>query len=210
MHSFSKKLTKKLKATVKYIIVAFIFSCIILSATYLTFQKQIKEITSTLNLISFKSNKIVLKNVKINSNTNTLISYPSYGANYGTLIIPSIEVNLPIYYGDELEILKYGIGHTAGTYFPGEGGSILYMGHNTSNMLKRLPEIKNEDTIEIETTYGKYQYKVYDGKVIEDTDFASVPIQREEEILMIYTCYPTTAITYTPYRYIIYAKKVTK
>ena len=208
MHNFSKKLTKKLKATVKYIIVAFIFSILILSTTYILFKKEINNITSTLNLISFKSNKRILTNVKINTNTKTLIQYPSYGANYGRLIIPNIEVELPIYYGDELEILANGIGHTAGTYFPGEGGSILYMGHNTSNMLRKLPELKNNDIIKIETTYGNYEYQIYDGKVIEDTDFDSVPIQREEEILMIYTCYPVTAITYTPYRYIIYAKKV--
>ena len=208
MPNFLKKQIKKLKATVKYIIVAFMFSSLILSATYILFSKQIKSLSTTLELISFKSNKRILKNVKINLETNTLVNYPSYGANYGKLTIPDINVELPIYYGDELEFLKYGIGHTAGTYFPGEGGSILYMGHNTSDMLKRLPELNIGAKITIETSYGIYNYEIYEGKVIEDTDFDSVPIQREKELLMIYTCYPTNTITYTPYRYIIYANKI--
>lgn len=207
MHKFLKQLIKKLKATVKYIIVAFIFSIIIISATYILFSKTIDDITSTIDLISIKTNKKILKDVKIDTNTNTLMSYPSYGANYATLRIPSISVELPIYYGDDLDILKYGVGHTAGTYFPGEGGSIVYMAHNTSNMLRKLPELQNGELIEVETTYGIYRYTVYDGKVIEETDFDSVPINKEKELLMIYTCYPVTAIAHTPYRYIIYANR---
>ena len=207
MHNFLKQLIGRLKATVKYIIVAFIFSIIILSATYILFSKTINDITSTIDLISIKTNKKILKDVKIDKKPNTLITYPSYGANYATLKIASIGVELPIYYGDDLDILKYGVGHTAGTYFPGEGGSIVYMAHNTANMLRRLPEIKNGDEIEVKTTYDTYYYTVYNGKVIEETDFDSVPVNREKEVLMIYTCYPTTAITHTPYRYIVYASR---
>ena len=207
MHKFLKQLIKRLKATVNYIIVAFIFSIIIISVTYILFSKTIDDIASTIDLISIRTNKKILKDVKIDINTNTLLNYPSYGANYATLRIPSIDVELPIYYGDDLDILKYGVGHTAGTYFPGEGGSIVYMAHNTSNMLRRLPELKSGELIEVETTYGTYHYTVYDGKVIKETDFDSVPINKEKELLMIYTCYPVTAIAHTPYRYIIYANR---
>ena len=208
MHNNKNIITKILKATVKNIIVAFIFSLIIILTTYIVFSKPINKVLSIIDLISIKTNKIQLKDIKINKNTNTLESYPEYGSNYGTLSIPSINVNLPIFYGDDLEILKNGIGHTAGTYFPGEGGSIIYMAHNSSNMLRNLPELKNNDLITVKTVYGTYNYKVYDGKIIEETDFDSTPLQQNKEILMIYTCYPTTAITYTKYRYIIYANKI--
>ena len=208
MHNFLKQLIRKLKATVKYIIVAFIFSLIIITATYTLFSKTIDDIVSTIDLISIKTNKKILEDVKIDTKTNTLLTYPSYGSNYGTLRINSIGVSMPIYYGDDLDILKYGVGHTAGTYFPGEGGSIVYMAHNTVNMLRRLPEMAVGDKIEVETTYGTYHYTMTSGKVIEETDFTSVPVNREKEMLMIYTCYPVTAITHTPYRYIIYADRI--
>lgn len=207
MLNLLKKLTINLKATVKYIIVAFIFSIIALSSTRILFSKEIKNINSIINLISMKSTKRILKDVKIDIKTKTLVVKPNYGSQYGTLKIPSINVNLPIYYGDELEVLKYGVGHTAGTYFPGENGSILYMAHNTQNMLRRLPETSIGDEIIVETTYGTYKYSIYEGKVIEETDMDSVPIQEEKPLLMLYTCYPTTAIMHTPYRYIVYANQ---
>ena len=203
MFNFFKQLKKGVKATIKYTIVAFVFTAIILSAINTIFRDKIKEISSIINLISVKTTKKIFDEVKIDKKTNTLTSYPSYGTNYGVLKIPSIEVELPIYYGDELEILKYGVGHTAGTYFPGEGGSILYMAHNTANMLRRLPEVNKEDEKIEETSYGTFHYKIDSGKVIKETDMEEVPIQSEKELLMIYTCYPTTAITHTIYRYII-------
>ena len=207
MHNFLGKITKKTKATVKYVIVAFILSIIISITTYFFFSEPINKVVSIVDLISVKANKKILKDVKIDTTTNSLSKYPSYASNYGTLKIPSVGIELPIYYGDELEILKYGVGHTPGTYFPGEGGSIVYMAHNTVNMLRKLPETQNGDSIVVETIYGTYNYTIYDAKVINEKDFDSVPFQKEEELLMIYTCYPVTAITHTPYRYIVYAHR---
>ena len=53
---------------------------------------------------------------------------------YATIKIPKIDVDLPVYYGDSLDVLKKGVGHSSGSYFPGEGGSIIYMGHNSKKM----------------------------------------------------------------------------
>ena len=80
---------------------------------------------------------------------------PEYGTQYGTIEIEKIDVNLPIYFGDTLEVLKKGIGHSSGSYFPGEGGSIIYMGHNYKKMLKRLGELQIGNEIKITTSYGE-------------------------------------------------------
>ena len=80
------------------------------------------------------------------------------------------------------------------------------MGHNTSDMLRKLPEVQIGDTITVTTSYGTYNYSVTETKVIKDTETSEVPIQRDKEILMIYTCYPVTTVVYTPYRYVVYAK----
>ena len=104
--------------------------------------------------------------------------------------------------------MKYGVGHSSGSYFPGEGGSVVYMGHNTSNMLEKLPNIQIDDQITIETTYGTYNYLVYDMKIIDATDFDSVPIQRDEEILMLYTCHKMIGFGYSPKRFVVYANLI--
>ena len=142
----------------------------------------------------------------LNEEKKTLENYPEYGTQYATIEIPRIDANLPVYFGDTLEILKKGVGHSSGSYFPGEGGSILYMGHNSKKVFRRFSELKIGDEIKVTTTYGEYNYKIYDMQLIKETELEKVPIQREEEILMIYTCYPFNNVGYATQRYVVYAK----
>lgn len=196
------------KATVKGIIVAFIYYLIITLTFYCFFKDDIKMIFSFVNLVSINTNEKILKDVKIDLNTKNLQNYPEYGSRYATLKISSLNIEKTVYFGDTLSILKYGIGHSSGSYFPGEGGSVVYMGHNTYNMLANLPNIKINDIITVQTTYGIYNYQVYETKVIDATDFSSIPIQREKEILMLYTCKKMPNIGYSTKRIVVYANLV--
>ena len=72
--------------------------------------------------------------------------------------------------------------------------------------MARLPETKIDDIIEIETTYGTFEYKIYDQQVINELETDKVPIQTDEEKLMIYTCWPINNIGHAYQRYIVYAK----
>ena len=62
------------------------------------------------------------------------------------------------------------------------------------------------DEIKITTSYGEYTYKIYDMELINETDVDKLPIQRDKEILMIYTCYPFNNIGYATQRYVVYAE----
>ena len=42
--------------------------------------------------------------------------------------------------GDTLDILRYGVGHYAGSFFPGEGGSVIFAAHN--NYFRKLNQTK--------------------------------------------------------------------
>ena len=79
------------------------------------------------------------------------------------------------------------------------------MGHNTSGFLRKLPEIEIGTKIEINAVYGDYTYTVYDTKVVPQTQLDAVPVQREQEILMLYTCYPVNSIGHAKNRFIVYA-----
>lgn len=155
--------------------------------------------------ITTNQNKTEEKTI-INEEKKSLENYPEYGTQYATIEIPRIDAELPVYFGDTLEILKKGVGHSSGSYFPGEGGSILYMGHNSKKVFRRFSELQIGDEIKITTTYGEYNYKIYDMQLINETDTDKVPIQRDEEILMVYTCYPFNNIGYATQRYVVYAK----
>ena len=144
----------------------------------------------------------------IDTNTNKIQNYPEYGTQYATIEIPKIDVNLPVYFGSTLDVLKNGVGHDSASYFPGEGGTIIYMGHNSKNAFRRFSELKKGDEITVKTSYGDFTYKIYDMKLINEKDLDALPIQKDEEILMCYTCYPFNNIGYATQRYVVYAKPI--
>ena len=107
--------------------------------------------------------------------------------------------------------------------FHGEGASIVLAGHNFSSFLANLPKANigdkieyeilvtnksNSETIEYETNYGTFNYEIYDTKIINEEDVEEVPIQKEKEILMIYTCYPINNIGHASQRYVVYASLI--
>lgn len=201
------KLVKAFKATISSIIVALLIIGLLILVIKLFLGQEIEQAFSLVNKVSITIDENrVEEPTQINEEKNTLENYPEYGTKYGTIKIEKIDVNLPIYFGDTLEILKNGIGHSSGSYFPGEGGSIIYMGHNYKNMLRRLGEVQKGNIIKITTTYGEYTYKVYDMQLIKETELDKLPVQRDKEILMLYTCYPFNNIGYTTQRYVVYAE----
>lgn len=212
MLNLKEKNEKKelIKATIETFIVAFFYSVLFIIVINILFGGFIKDITSYLNLITIKTTEEKLKDVNLDSTKSNLTNYPEYGMRYATISIPSLSINLPVYYGDTSSILKLGVGHSSGSYFPGEGGSILYMGHNTKNMLKELKNIENNSIITIETTYGTFNYKVYNSKVINYKETEEVPIEREEEVLMLYTCYESLRFGHTEKRFVVYARLESK
>ena len=205
MHSKSDDSNTIFKATIKNIIVAFIYVIIIVAIIIVLFGSKISLAMSLINTISIDTNKQILSDVKIDLEHNKLEHYPGYGSRYANIKIEALNINLPLYYGDTLSILRNGVGQSSGAYFPGEGGSIICMGHNTTGFLRRLPEIEVGTKIEIETVYGNYTYTVYDTRIVDQSDLDAVPVQKEEEKLMLYTCYPVNSIGHAKSRFIVYA-----
>jgi sortase A len=200
-------MNKTIKATIIDLIVALFIVAIILIVLYLVCGQAIDNTIQLVNQVAIKVDKTSeIKQTEINEETNKLINYPEYGTQYATIEIPKIDVNLPVYFGDTLEILKKGVGHSSGSYFPGEGGSIIYMGHNSKNVFRRFSELQKGNEIKVTTNYGEYTYKIYDMQLIKETEVEKLPIQKEKEILMVYTCYPFNNIGYATQRYVVYAE----
>ena len=201
-----KKLSKLIKSTIIEIIVAFllvVFSVIIIDVAL----GQKKEIAVTLiNTMSLDKEEVINQAPVLEG--KVIKNYPEYGSKYAKIQIPKIGVNLDVYYGDTMEILKKGVGHSSGSYFPGEGGSIVYMGHNSKKVFRRFGEIEKGDFIQINTDYGEFKYQVYDMKIVNEMDLDALPIQKEKEMLMVYTCYPFQNIGYTTQRYVVYAERI--
>ena len=202
------KLVNLIKATIIDLIVALLVTAILYFVLELFFGQEISMAFGIANTISIDTSGNNKKEAEYDSSNSKLKVYPEYGTQYATIIIPKIDVDLPVYYGDTLEVLKKGVGHSSGSYFPGEGGSIVYMGHNSKKMFKRFSELQLKDTITVKTNYGEFEYKINDMQIVDEKDTEKLPIQTDEEILMIYTCYPFNNIGYATQRYVVYASLV--
>ena len=205
------KLVQSVKATISSIIVALLVAGLLLFCIKLFLGRKIDEVFTLVNKVSINTDtkaEPVETTISTDTNTdnNTIKNSPEYGTQYATIEIDKIGVNLPVYYGDTLEILKKGVGHSSGSYFPGEGGSIVYMGHNSKKMFRRFSELQKGNEIKVTTSYGEYVYKIYDMQLIKETELDKLPIQRDKEILMVYTCYPFNNIGYATQRYVLYAE----
>ena len=194
------------KATIKAIIVAFFFIIIVFLIVQIIIGDQINTVFSIVNTISIQETKDEIAPIELNN--NKIKNYPEYGQQYARLIIDSINLDLPVYFGDSLTVLKKGVGHSSGSYFPGEGGSIVYMAHNAANMFRNFSKLEIGDIVTVETDYGTFNYEIYNMKIINETDLHELPIQREEEKLMLYTCYPFQNFGYTTKRYVVYTDLV--
>ena len=207
----NNKLVQSVKATISSIIVALLIAGLSLFGIKLFLGRKIDEVFTLVNKVSINTDtkaEPAETTISTDANTdkNTIKNYPEYGTQYATIEIDKIGVNLPVYYGDTLEILKKGVGHSSGSYFPGEGGSIVYMGHNSKKMFRRFSELQKGNEIKVTTSYGEYVYKIYDMQLIKETELDKLPIQRDKEILMVYTCYPFNNVGYATQRYVVYAE----
>ena len=203
---------KRLKDIIKIlaidIAISFFFASIFITIVYFVGEEKI-------NFYAALINSLVVNNDKENEavfskESKRLIELPTYGKKFGIIKIPSVNISLPLYHGDSLKILHYGIGHYAGSYFPGEGGSIILPGHNNVGVFEKLDKVKKGDNVIIEANYGTFTYEVTDYKVVKETDLDAFPIQKNEEVLIMYTCWPInrSVVGRKTERYVVYAKKI--
>lgn len=196
------------------LIMIILFVIVVLLTLLVVYTKEgIQNIVSVKNYIKefeneqteLASNEYVLQTTE-KPQLPLVIEKPAKGANFGTLKIPSIDVELPMMYGTTKALLSQGVGHDDESYLPGEGGSIILMGHNFKQFLARLPEAKLGDEVILTTSYGEFKYSIYDTKVVKESQVDKVPVQKNEEIVMVYTCWPIPNVSHANDRYVIYAK----
>ncbi len=203
-----KNLKKSLKEITEQLVISFFLTSIIYLIIHLLFSEQINMYLNIINMITIEQSDIVYSDVSFDNVTKRLKDYPLWGVEFATLEIPSIDLKLPVYQGDSLDILKYGVGHFSGSFFPGEGGSIIFAAHNNRGFFYHLPDVKIGDNIIVKTTYGTYTYKLKETKVIKAKDNDAFPFYTDKEILMMYTCYPVNTIGHKTRRYVVYAELV--
>lgn len=113
----------------------------------------------------------------------------------GSIEIPKINVNLPIYHGTSDEVLSVGVGHVYGSSFPvgGTNTRSVLTGHRglpNAKLFTRLDEIVKGDLFFVKVFGETLAYKVNDIKVIDPKDVDAVGVVDGKDIVSLITCTP--------------------
>ena len=119
------------------------------------------------------------------------------------LRIPKVHLEVPVLEGTDELVLNRGVGHIAGTAFPGEQGNTGIAGHR-DGFFRALKDVGPGDTIELLTPEHRDTY-VVDQVVLVDPSDVSVLQPRSVSSLTLVTCYPFYYVGSAPQRYIVHA-----
>ena len=127
-------------------------------------------------------------------NYNNLLNLSDKGV-MGSIEIPNIDVNLPIYHGTEEENIVVGAGHVYGSSLPVGGSSThsLLTSHSglaNAKLFTRLDEMKTGDLFYITVCNSVLTYKVCNIQVIKPEEVDSLTIQEGKDLVSLITCTP--------------------
>jgi sortase A len=113
----------------------------------------------------------------------------------GTLEIPLIDVNLPIYHGTSDGVLQIGIGHMEGSSLPvgGTGTHAVITGHRglpSSMLLTNLDRLLIGDTFMIRVLGETLTYQVDQIVIVDPEDFRELRLIQGGDYVTLITCTP--------------------
>lgn len=133
---------------------------------------------------------------------------PKIGEKMGELTIPKLHAVLPIYHGTDEDELEKGVGHFAQSVLPGEKDNTVLSGHRDT-VFRELGKVGEGDLLIIETSAGKFTYKVRRVRIVDEDD-RTVIVPKPRATLTVSTCYPFNFIGSAPERYVLIANLVDK
>ena len=114
----------------------------------------------------------------------------------GTIEIPKIDVNLPIYHGTDDDVLSNGVGHLQNSSFPvgGENTRTVLTGHRglpNAKLFTRLDELKKDDLFYIRVGNKTLAYQIYKIEIVKKEEASDVlGIEEGKDLATLLTCTP--------------------
>ena len=114
---------------------------------------------------------------------------------YGTLLIPSIDCELPLWDGAGKIELRYGVGRMPLSCEAGEKGNLVIFGHRMKkkgSIFNRLDEVSSGDAIIVNRNGCSFTYIVDQTEVIEPSELSRyIAMGEGEKRITLITCTPT-------------------
>nr|WP_243643023.1 class D sortase [Thermolongibacillus altinsuensis] len=128
------------------------------------------------------------------------------GEPIGTLLIPKLNLALPIFHGTEEEQLKKGVGHDVRSALPGERNNVVLSGHRDT-VFQQLGKVGVDDVLIVATATDTFTYQVRNVRIV-DADDRTVIVPKPRATLTVTTCYPFHFIGNAPKRYVLVAELI--
>lgn len=201
-----------------YIYMPLFFSFIGIGIVYIAAYPLIRTVTSAASLFildkepTFEETGTIIEtpvNIEENdSDTVNLsdITLPNSHDVIGSISCERIGLLCDFYYGDDSYCLNRGAGMYRGSQIPGRGKPTLVAGHSNT-VFNVFQDIQVDDEIIIDMYYGEFHYKVTDIQIYQK-DNCIFDLEKNEEQLMMYTCYPIGILTPVDHRLFVYAEKI--
>ena len=137
------------------------------------------------------------------------------------LIIPKINVDVPVQFGIKLDevntAMRTGVAHyrvAGASAFPGEIGNTVITGHSAGDVYNNDPykyifsgleRLGQGDLIYVNYKSKRYTYRVTEMKTVEPTDVDQIIIETDKPILTLITCTPLGT---SRYRLLVFAEQI--
>lgn len=114
----------------------------------------------------------------------------------GSIEIPKIGVDLPIYHGTSDDVLSNGVGHLQNSSFPvgGENTRTVLTGHRglpNAKLFTRLDELKKDDLFYIRVGNKTLAYQIYKIEIVKKEEAPDVlGIEEGKDLVTLITCTP--------------------
>jgi sortase A len=114
---------------------------------------------------------------------------------YGYIAIEKIHLKMAIYLGASDYNMSLGAVHVAQTSIPygGKNTNAVIAGHcgyGGCDYFRNIENLEQGDIVKIATPFGLKTYTVTEKAVIEPSDLEKIKIQKEKDMITLFTCYP--------------------
>lgn len=188
----------------------------ILIIAYLLWQNHLMKKTETDNTkVAFETyEEVTCTNNEITAdNSNPQITNEEADPNQiiGYIMFPTLGESTALLQGDinddQIAAMDRGVSHDPQSSMPGEPGNTVFAGHREL-FFKHFLELNTGDDVIVNVGDNIYIYEIESFEIINPDDADKVFYSNDEDLLVMYTCYPIEAWKPFSQRMVIKAKPV--
>ena len=134
------------------------------------------------------------------------------GSLIGSISIPKMGCNLPLYFGASEENMAKGAGVVTGTSLPIGGADsncvvAAHRGWTTAAMFRDIEDLEVGDDVYVTNFWETLHYRVAEVAVVDPNDAGACGVQPGRDLLTLLTCHPY-GVHPSPSRMLVYCERV--